>query len=450
MNKDLLLNNYLIVKNFIDSERAIRLDSEFKLCDSFFKFTSDPDCPNSSSVYNYLPALEILCEKTPEVSNIIGESVLPTYAYSRIYRNASILTEHTDRNSCEISVTLHLSGDKPWPIWIKTPEGKPRCVNLDPGDAMIYLGCVAPHWRDEYIGESYSQTFLHYVRSRGSFSGFYFDAKKEQLDTQKIVKEYVDMGWISQEKIIEGKVKENPYKIKSKYNGIFPNDNKISVDLKNNFQVFGDDSSPFLVNEKYLKKQNNKTDKISDGSLKEYIKVFDGVISNDICDLILNEYADSNEWYHTLTGSGHDPSARNCSVIGISHSESISKNEEKRKYIDEQLFNCVSDSIKLYEKEFPNINLEIKEDSGYELLKYTEGQFYVEHTDSFKEMPRALTWILSLNDDYDGGEISFFSRELTYKLKKGSIIMFPSNFMYPHEIREITNGTRYSIITWIV
>jgi predicted 2-oxoglutarate/Fe(II)-dependent dioxygenase YbiX len=41
-------------------------------------------------------------------------------------------------------------------------------------------------------------------------------------------------------------------------------------------------------------------------------------------------------------------------------------------------------------------------------------------------------------------------KQLKYNLKKGSVLMFPSNFMYPHEILEVTKGTRYSIITWFL
>ena len=37
-----------------------------------------------------------------------------------------------------------------------------------------------------------------------------------------------------------------------------------------------------------------------------------------------------------------------------------------------------------------------------------------------------------------------------YKLEKGDALMFPSNFMYPHEVMPVTKGTRYSIITWFV
>lgn len=452
MNSDLLSNNYLIIKNFISTERAVQLDKEFKLCHSFYNFKGDPQAPNSTSIYNYLPALEILCEKTPEVSKLIGETVLPTYTYSRIYRNGSVLTKHTDRSACEISLTLHLNGDKPWSIWIENPQGKPRCVVLEPGDAMLYLGCVAPHWRDEYVGQEYSQIFLHYVRSRGSFCRSYFDKDKSNTDDiSKIIKEYREMGWMSNELIERGFIeKESPYKIKNVTSN-FTKKPSNEVKIEGDFTVFGKKSSPFLVNKKFEEPEiSNNSNKISERSLKDYIKVFDNFVPADFCDLIVNEYKDSDEWNHTLTGSGHDPSARNCSSIPISVNDIILQNEEVRKSIDQTLFEIVGNVVDAYSQLFPETKPEIKEDSGYELLKYNEGQFYVEHTDSFKEMPRALSCIISLNDDYEGGEVSFFSREITHKLKKGDILLFPSSFMYPHEIQTITKGTRYSIITWLV
>jgi hypothetical protein len=38
-----------------------------------------------------------------------------------------------------------------------------------------------------------------------------------------------------------------------------------------------------------------------------------------------------------------------------------------------------------YNVKFPHCKIE--EDSGYELLKYPEGCFYIQHTDSFKAGP---------------------------------------------------------------
>ena len=37
-----------------------------------------------------------------------------------------------------------------------------------------------------------------------------------------------------------------------------------------------------------------------------------------------------------------------------------------------------------------------------------------------------------------------------YKTSKGSAIVFPSNFMFPHEVKEVTKGERWSIITWLM
>jgi predicted 2-oxoglutarate/Fe(II)-dependent dioxygenase YbiX len=95
-------------------------------------------------------------------------------------------------------------------------------------------------------------------------------------------------------------------------------------------------------------------------------------------------------------------------------------------------------------------NFQISIDTGYDLLKYNEGNFYVEHTDSYKQQQRSVSCSFQLNDEYEGGEFAFFGRQMMIRSGKGSAIIFPSNFMYPHEIMPVTKGTRYSIITWFV
>lgn len=54
-----------------------------------------------------------------------------------------------------------------------------------------------------------------------------------------------------------------------------------------------------------------------------------------------------------------------------------------------------------------------------------------------------LSCLLYLNDDYDGGEFVVADQE--YKTAKGSAVIFPSNFMYPHMVRKITRGERWSL-----
>lgn len=184
-------------------------------------------------------------------------------------------------------------------------------------------------------------------------------------------------------------------------------------------------------------------------NINDYIVTFDGVITHALCDAILEEFSDENEWQKTvIDGNVVNNKIRTAETVVLSYPHVIDKNPKVRGKLDKYVFASAGLTIKKYNEKFPLALIE--EDSGYELLRYKEGQFYTTHTDSFKARPRAVSCSFILNDDYEGGEFAFFDRELKYKPKKGSCIMFPSNFMYPHEIMPVTSGTRYSIITWFI
>jgi len=400
MNQKLLDNNYIIIPNFISSYKANKLKSEFVEYTKKNNLGGDPQVPISSAAYNNILFLELLCEKTPEVSEILEETVLPTYSYSRVYKNGSILGKHSDKDACEISLTLHLGGDKPWLIWIKTPKGEDRSVELKPGDAMMYLGTVAEHWRDEYKGEEYVQVFLHYVRSRGNCSYVYFDTENHKPESEEEFK----IPEVTQ--IEETEIKE----FTKKY-------------------------SPILI------KPASK--------LEDFIQVFDNVLSPENCNLILNEYQNSSEWLDTKTGDDEiSKNVRNCMEISISQDFTINQNLDVRKNLDNLVFESVRNIISNYNDIVPTFRIDI--DTGYQLLRYKEDEFYTQHTDSFKEQQRSLSCSIQLNEDYDGGEFALFDREMMIRTKSGSAIVFPSNFMYPHEIMPVIKGTRYAIITWLV
>ena len=183
--------------------------------------------------------------------------------------------------------------------------------------------------------------------------------------------------------------------------------------------------------------------------LEDYIYIVKNALSLNLCDEILDEFKSGDEWQDTVVGSGKvEKSIRNCETIVISFPYVIQKNSEVRHKLDNAIFDGASKCIQEYNTKFPHCRIE--EDSGYELLKYPKECFYIQHVDSFKARPRAVSCSFILNDDFEGGEFAFFDRELKYKLDKGDAIMFPSNFMYPHEVMPVTKGTRYSIITWFI
>lgn len=181
MNTQLEKNNFLYVPNFISQERAHSLN--YWLLDErdAGRLLDDPRKNYGlygKSYQNAVPFLELLCEKRNEVSDLIEESVLPTYSFCIVYSSNSQLIRHLDRPACEISLSIHLGGDAEWPIFIKKPSGEEVPFKLNPGDAVIYRGCIAEHWREEFTGEYYSQVFLHYVRSYGPNVWTYFDKRQ--------------------------------------------------------------------------------------------------------------------------------------------------------------------------------------------------------------------------------------------------------------------------------
>ena len=100
--------------------------------------------------------------------------LLPTYSYFRVYTYKSDLSKHTDRPSCEISITVHINSDgTPWEIYMGDKKYRTK-----PGDAVLYKGCEIEHWREPFEGDWHAQAFLHYVNSKGPHKDFYKDKRR--------------------------------------------------------------------------------------------------------------------------------------------------------------------------------------------------------------------------------------------------------------------------------
>lgn len=181
LRQQLLDNNYLIIDNFITEDKAKELHKWFKneANTNPQSLVYDNECPRSLCIYDFRWFVELLVDKTPFMSKVLEEPMLPTYTYARIYTNQEVLQKHIDRHACEVSVSLHLDSDgTEWPIWFTKPNGEQISCNLKSGQAVIYLGMKTIHWRDAFQGKEYGQVFLHYVRSRGENWVCFFDKKR--------------------------------------------------------------------------------------------------------------------------------------------------------------------------------------------------------------------------------------------------------------------------------
>jgi hypothetical protein len=112
--------------------------------------------------------------------------------------------------------------------------------------------------------------------------------------------------------------------------------------------------------------------------------------------------------------------------------------------------------FKKYLDEYKNKNnildFEYQHITNIEILKYQQSGFYTWHTDHFAAIPRTMSCILLLNNDYEGGNLCFRnpdgSGEWEVEVKANRMIIWPSNFLYPHTVKPVINGTRYSVVAW--
>jgi hypothetical protein len=165
---------YVVVRGIIDPARAGELH-EYAL-----EVAAGDDAQVVGSQVAYgLPRLDELLEDVRgRVETATGVELWPTYSYCRVYRRGNRLDAHTDRPSCEISLSVNLgrSSDEPWPLFLIGPQGT-AAVELGPGDGLVYRGIDCYHWREALEGEYASQVFLHYVDRHGPHAEWKFDKR---------------------------------------------------------------------------------------------------------------------------------------------------------------------------------------------------------------------------------------------------------------------------------
>ena len=91
---------------------------------------------NSFSAFD--PLLTLL---TPKMNEMLDLDLVPTYYYQRTYLRGGAMSHHTDRPSCQRSITMNLGYSHQWPIYIVNREtGKYTEFQAEPGDALLYMG----------------------------------------------------------------------------------------------------------------------------------------------------------------------------------------------------------------------------------------------------------------------------------------------------------------------
>ncbi len=182
--------------------------------------------------------------------------------------------------------------------------------------------------------------------------------------------------------------------------------------------------------------------------VKAFSKLYKSVVSNDLCDKTVSEMNTLDFKEHTFYNANTNEYKPRSGSQELSMSwGNVSTKNDLNKLVDDTAFHYVKNLRMPWFDSYQGY-------SHVRFNKYAENKKMALHADHIHSMfdgERKGIPILSvlgvLNDDYEGGEFVLIDEKID--LLKGDIIIFPSNFMYPHKVEPVTKGTRYSYISWI-
>lgn len=142
--------------------------------------------------------------------------------------------------------------------------------------------------------------------------------------------------------------------------------------------------------------------------------------------------------------SGTDIKARDTDLIMLPHhtTEDNGLLAEFAKEFHKEMKVCLDQYLAHYYARIENFE-------SPQLLRYGKEQKFHDHIDDHPFFTRRISLTYYLNDDYEGGDVEFNRHGLRFKAKKNDLLIFPSNFIYNHQVHPVTDGLRYVVVQWM-
>ena len=165
------------------------------------------------------------------------------------------------------------------------------------------------------------------------------------------------------------------------------------------------------------------------GSHPENIKTFNNYLSKEECDRLIELINKTETSNNRLLQSGADGNP----ILSLLYYDSLDISET---YIPQ---------IKsLVEQEY-SVNLKPRNSRFAQWQHINSKRIPIDDL-GHKDSNHLAGWVY-LNDDYEGGELSFINQNISFKPKAGDLVMFPGNIHYWYNV-EPTNGSRYIMPVW--
>jgi predicted 2-oxoglutarate/Fe(II)-dependent dioxygenase YbiX len=187
-----------------------------------------------------------------------------------------------------------------------------------------------------------------------------------------------------------------------------------------------------------------------DTQLKDLIHVERGIIPQNLCDYIVDQI-EKNEWrphswYNNVANTFGSEETKELDVQNIT--------AEHQQLLTPFMISAGASYNAKYHFECERTMQIMNKFSAIRFNRYSPGQIMRQHMDHIHSLWNTqdagipvLSFILNLNDDYEGADLYFWD-DYKVPLGKGDIIMFPSLFLFPHGVTEATKGRRFSAVSW--
>ena len=184
--------------------------------------------------------------------------------------------------------------------------------------------------------------------------------------------------------------------------------------------------------------------------IKNFVKIYDEILPLKVLTNLIR-FANNSKFEKTKVGNNEiNFNIRRTYTLGLSNS--ILVNSMSKIHWFNLLHYFFEQNLRKYPQDVKIIDYGYKYIIDIEILKYQDTGFYTWHTDHFADIPRTMSCILLLNNDYEGGNLCFRnpdgSGEWEVEVKPNRMIIWPSNFLFPHTVKPVTKGTRYSVVAW--
>ena len=183
----------------------------------------------------------------------------------------------------------------------------------------------------------------------------------------------------------------------------------------------------------------------------DYIQEYPNILSPKLCEQIIKYYEATGAFVKSTYSTEGGVSSETEERVKMNE-QWITRKDKGGLYGD--LLAGFKIALQKYTEEYPDII--IQHSTPFRLNKYSVGGFMVRHIDNIHHshgqqygFPH-VTMLLYLNDNYGGGEFELCNGLISKKPKTGTCVAFPSNFMYPHEVKLVTEGTRYTVMVWLM